>query len=68
MESYEIPKQDSLANEIEAFLGCITTGTKTLVDGRAGCEALRVASLINESIEEHLQKVQGEPSLSAAGE
>lgn len=68
MESYEIPKQDSLANEIEAFLGCITTGTKPLVDGRAGCEALRVASLINESIEEHLQKVQGEPSLSAAGE
>jgi hypothetical protein len=26
-----------------------------------------VASMINDSIEEHLTKVQGEPSLSAAG-
>ncbi|MBK5198396.1 MAG: Gfo/Idh/MocA family oxidoreductase [Methyloceanibacter sp.] len=68
MESYEIPKQDSLANEIDAFLNCIATGTKPLVDGRAGCEALRVASMINESIEEHLLKVQGAPRLSVAGE
>jgi len=57
-ETYEIEKQDSLANEIDAFLDCITTGRKPLVDGRAGCEALRVASRINESIEEHLKKVQ----------
>ena len=57
-ETYEIQKQDSLANEIDAFLDCIATGTKPLVDGRAGCEALRVASMINESIEEHLAKVQ----------
>ena len=54
-ETYEIEKQDSLANEIDAFLDCITTGNKPLVDGRAGCEALRVASMINESIEEHLK-------------
>ena len=66
-ESYQIEKQDSLANEIDAFLDCVSTGVKPLVDGRAGCEALRVASMINESIEEHLQKVQGEPSRSAAG-
>jgi predicted dehydrogenase len=66
-ENYQIEKQDSLANEIDAFLDCITTGSKPLVDGRAGCEALRVASMINDRIEEHLKKVQGEPSLSAAG-
>ncbi|MET0870043.1 MAG: Gfo/Idh/MocA family oxidoreductase, partial [Methyloceanibacter sp.] len=60
-ETYEIEKQDSLGNEIDAFLDCILTGAKPLVDGRAGCEALRVASLINESIEEHLKKVQGRP-------
>jgi predicted dehydrogenase len=66
-ENYQIEKQDSLANEIDAFLDCITRGSKPLVDGRAGCEALRVASMINDSIEEHLKKVQGEPSLSAAG-
>jgi predicted dehydrogenase len=67
-ETYEIQKEDSLANEIDAFLDCITTGAKPLVDGRAGCEALRVASLINESIEEHLRKVQRPPSLSRAAE
>jgi len=67
-ETYEIEKEDSLANEIDAFLDCITTGSKPLVDGRAGCEALRVASLINESIEEHLRKVQRPPSLSGVGD
>jgi predicted dehydrogenase len=65
-ESYEIEKQDSLANEIDAFLDCVTTGAKPLVDGRAGCEALRVASMINESIAEHLKKVQEAPALVAA--
>jgi len=32
----------------------------------AGCEALRVASMINDSIAEHLKKVQDSPALSAA--
>jgi predicted dehydrogenase len=66
-ETYEIEKQDSLANEIDAFLDCITKGETPLVDGWAGCEALRVASLINQSIEEHLSKVQGGPGAAAAG-
>ena len=56
-ETHEIPKQDSLANEIEDFLDCIATGRKPLVDGGAGSEALRVASRINESIEDHLRQV-----------
>ena len=60
-ETYEIEKQDSLANEIDAFLDCITKSERPLVDGWAGCEALRVASMINESIEEHLRKVQDMP-------
>jgi predicted dehydrogenase len=66
-ETYEIEKQDSLANEIDAFLDCVTKGERPLVDGWAGCEALRVASLINQSIEEHLSKVQGGPGAAAAG-
>jgi hypothetical protein len=37
-----------------------------LVDGQAGCEALRVASLINDSIAEHLKTVQDAPALAAA--
>jgi len=66
-ETYEIPKQDSLANEIDAFLDCIATGSKPLVDGHAGAEALRVASMINDSIEEHLRKVQAAPDARSAG-
>jgi predicted dehydrogenase len=65
-ETHEIEKQDSLANEIDAFLDCITQGKKPLVDGWAGCEALRVARMINESIEEHLRKVQRDPAAAAA--
>ncbi|MGH6735901.1 MAG: Gfo/Idh/MocA family protein [Methyloceanibacter sp.] len=58
-QTHEIPQEDSLANEIDAFLDCIANGTKPLVDGHAGCEALRVASMINESIDEQLKRVQG---------
>ncbi|MEX2167268.1 MAG: Gfo/Idh/MocA family oxidoreductase [Methyloceanibacter sp.] len=66
-ETYDIPKQDSLANEIDAFLDCIATGSKPLVDGHAGAEALRVASMINDSIAEHLRKVQASPGARSAG-
>ena len=66
METYEIPKEDSLGNEIEAFLDCIATGNKPLVDGRAGCDALRVAKMINESIQEHLNVVQGSSASAPA--
>jgi predicted dehydrogenase len=66
-ETHEIEKQDSLANEIDAFLDCVSKGEKPLVDGWAGCEALRVASMINESIEEHLRKVQRSLGAAAAG-
>jgi predicted dehydrogenase len=62
-ETLEIPKQDSLANEIDAFIDCILKGSKPLVDGRAGSEALRVASMINESIEAHLKKVASRPKM-----
>ena len=66
METYEIPKEDSLGNEIEAFLDCIATGHKPLVDGRGGCDELRVAKMINESIQEHLNVVQGSSASAPA--
>jgi predicted dehydrogenase len=66
-ETYEIEKQDSLANEIDAFLDCVISGSKPLVDGWAGCEALRVASMIKESIAEHLTRVERNPDHSSAG-
>jgi len=67
-ETHEIPQEDSLGNEVDAFLDCIINGTKPIVDGRAGCEALRVASLINESIEEQLKKLQASDILGAGAE
>jgi predicted dehydrogenase len=63
-QTFEIPKEDSLANEIAEFLDCVATGRKPTVDGYAGVEALRVASLINESIAEHRRLA--EPLIKAA--
>jgi len=57
-ETHEIPKEDSLGNEVDAFLDCIVNGTKPFVDGHAGAEALRVAMMINESIDAQLKKVR----------
>ena len=61
-----IGRNIDLANEIDSFLDCIVNGTKPLVDGRAGSEALRVASMINQSIEEHLMRVQAPLGRSVA--
>jgi predicted dehydrogenase len=58
-KSYDIPKEDSLANEIAEFLDCVATGRKPTVDGRAGVEALRVAAMINSSIAEHRKLASG---------
>ncbi|MGE0232664.1 MAG: Gfo/Idh/MocA family protein [Flavobacteriaceae bacterium] len=57
-ESWNIPKEDSLRNEISEFLDCVATGRIPTVDGRVGREALRVASMINESLREHQARVQ----------
>jgi len=52
-DSVDIPKEDSLANEIGEFLDCVASGRRPTVDGRAGCEAVHVADMINRSIDEH---------------
>lgn len=57
-ESWDIPKEDSLRNEISEFLECVSTGRIPTVDGRVGREALRVASMINDSLREHQARVQ----------
>jgi predicted dehydrogenase len=66
-ETHEIPQEDSLGNEIEAFLSCITSGSKPMVDGQAGSEALRVAVMINQSIEEHLDMARRRLPATDAG-
>lgn len=57
-ETVDIPQEDSLGNEVASFLDCIATGKTPFVDGAAGAEALRVAVMINESIDAQLKKVQ----------
>ena len=57
-DTVDIPQEDSLGNEIASFLNCVKTGEKPFVDGYAGSEALRVAVMINESIDAQLKRVQ----------
>lgn len=49
-ESWDIPREDSLANQIAHFVDCVLTGGKPIVDGRAARRALAVATMIGESI------------------
>ena len=60
----DLPKEDSLGNEIAEFLDCVSSGRTPTVDGHAGKEALRVANLINESLRKHRSRV--ESSLAAS--
>ena len=57
-EFLNVPKEDSLANEIADFLDCIRTGRAPRVGGRAGVEALRLASLINDNVRDHRRQVE----------
>ncbi|MGH2340737.1 Gfo/Idh/MocA family protein [Segnochrobactraceae bacterium EtOH-i3] len=58
LETVNIPRQDSLANEIAEFLSCIREKRRPIVDGRVGCEALRVANLIKESMAERRRLIE----------
>lgn len=57
-ESWDIPREDSLANEIAEFVDCIRHGRRPTVDGRVGREALGVATRITESIRNHRARVE----------
>ncbi len=57
-DSFDIPKEDSVANEVREFLDCVASGRRPMVDGYAGCEAVRVASIINDSIRDHYRAAQ----------
>ncbi|MBU2583088.1 MAG: Gfo/Idh/MocA family oxidoreductase [Alphaproteobacteria bacterium] len=49
-ETRSVAAEDSLANEIDDFLECVVHRRKPIVGASAGIEAVRLASLINESI------------------
>lgn len=57
-ETWDIPREDSLANEIAEFVDCIRSGRKPTVDGRVGREALSVATRITESIRSHRARIE----------
>jgi len=59
-DSWDIPKEDSLFNEISEFLDCVSGGRVPTVDGRAGREALRVANLIIENLRAHRCRIEAE--------
>jgi predicted dehydrogenase len=58
-DSVEVPREDSLANEITDFLACIISGRRPRVSGWDGCEALRVAKMVTDSIDEHRVRAEG---------
>lgn len=53
-EVVDVPREDSLANEIDEFLACVRNRTRPTVDGQAGFEAVRIAEQVNDSIHRHL--------------
>jgi predicted dehydrogenase len=58
-DSVEVPREDSLANEITEFLACIVSGRRPRVDGWDGCEALRIAKMVTDSMDEHRVRAEG---------
>lgn len=58
MESWDIPREDSLANEIAEFIDCIVNERRPIVDGRVGREALSVATMITDSIRRHRARIE----------
>ena len=59
LDSVDVPREDSLANEITEFLGCVISGRRPRVNGWDGCEALRVARMVTDSMDEHRDKAEG---------
>lgn len=58
VETVTIPREDSLANEIGEFLSCVREKRRPAIDGRVGCEALRVANMIKESMAERRRLIE----------
>lgn len=52
-DAFQIPKQEPLKLEVQAFLNSVVTRAKPLVDGEQGTKALMVALDILAKIEEH---------------
>lgn len=58
MENFEIIEKDALEEEIAAFLECVRSGSRPVVDGEQGRRALSVALEISSLIEEQMRTKQ----------
>jgi predicted dehydrogenase len=63
---WEVPHHDSLAKEIAEFVSCVRSGRTPTVDGRAGEEALRITTMINEALRDHRRRVAEDLAISFA--
>lgn len=61
---WEVPHHDSLAKEIAEFVGCVRSRRTPTVDGRAGEEALKITTMINEALREHRRRVAEKLAIS----
>lgn len=59
-ETTNVPREDSLANEIDAFVTCVQDRTQPLVDGKTGLEAVKIAQMLTDSISAHLTNIQSQ--------
>lgn len=59
-ESWDIPREDSLYNQISEFLDCVRGNRVPTVDGLVGRDALRVASMITDTLRAHRRRIESE--------
>lgn len=67
-QGHEIEREDSLANEIAHFVGCVRDGSRPMVDGRVGREALEIAQGVMESVQGRLGRFAGAGPVAPSGE
>jgi predicted dehydrogenase len=63
-DAWEVPHHDSLAKEIAEFVSCVRSGRTPTVDGRAGEEALKITTMINEALRKHRRQVAEKLAMS----
>lgn len=59
-ETRDIPREDSLYNQIGEFLDCVRGRRAPTVDGMVGRDALRVASMVTDALRAHRRRVEAE--------
>jgi len=56
-EQPEVPEVNALLEELRSFVACVRNGSRPVVSGRDGLQALEVATEILAKIESHTQRM-----------